>query len=68
MRYVIVNGRVPMNSTHCTFCPAKFEDGYVRDLETSLLYCTLYCLEAHIYASQRSLTCIHIPIIERRPA
>ena len=54
MRYILVNGRKP-NDSHCAFCPAEIKESYVRDLETRVVYCTHYCLEAHIFATNRAL-------------
>jgi hypothetical protein len=46
-RFVFVNDRIPNTETHCALCGRKIEDGYVRESQTSLLYCDTQCLAGH---------------------
>ena len=42
-RFVLVNGRVPRADQHCALCGGIVEGSYVRDLQTSLIYCDTQC-------------------------
>lgn len=56
MRYIVVNYRVPRGiNRYCAMCVTPITDGYVRDLTTSVIYHSFWCLERHI---EQSLLCI----------
>jgi hypothetical protein len=40
MRYVVVNGRAPFHG-FCALCGDPLIEGYVREFETNLLYCSI---------------------------
>ena len=42
-RFVLVNDRVPRTVQHCELCGGFIEKGYVRDLQTRLIYCDTQC-------------------------
>lgn len=52
LRYMVVNDRHPKGQGFCFLCPATLDDGYVRDFYTNIHYCSHWCLEAHIEASE----------------
>jgi hypothetical protein len=66
MRFILVNGRKPKDTETCVFCPANIGESYVRDCATGLHYCSHWCLEAHIFASERAFTTPAIQLIEHR--
>jgi hypothetical protein len=39
IRFVLVNNRVPRTDQHCALCGGLLEKGYIRDLQTRLIYC-----------------------------
>jgi hypothetical protein len=43
MRFVLVNNRAPRMGGHCALCGGIVEQGYVRDLQTRLIYCDTQC-------------------------
>lgn len=44
IKFVIVNGRTPMQAPRlCARCAEKLEGGYVHEAGTSLKYCDLAC-------------------------
>jgi hypothetical protein len=53
IRFVVVNNRVPCADQHCAVCGGLIEKGYVRDLQTRLIYCDTQCFAglAHETAS-----------------
>jgi hypothetical protein len=42
-RFVLVNNRVPRTDANCALCCKKIEQGYVRELQTGLVYCNPQC-------------------------
>ena len=46
-RFVLVNDRVPRTDANCALCCAKVERGYVRELQTRLVYCDAQCFTGH---------------------
>lgn len=42
-RFVLVNDRVPRSDANCALCRKKIEQGYVRELQTGLVYCNPQC-------------------------
>lgn len=42
-RFVLVNDRVPRSDANCAVCCKKIEQGYVRELQTGLVYCNPQC-------------------------
>lgn len=42
-RFVLVNDRVPRSHANCVFCRKTIEQGYVRELQTGLVYCDPQC-------------------------
>ena len=42
-RFVLVNDRVPREHADCALCGGLIEKGYVRDLQTRLIYCDTQC-------------------------
>jgi hypothetical protein len=40
---VLVNNRIPRTDGHCALCGKIIEKGYVRDLQTRLIYCDTQC-------------------------
>jgi hypothetical protein len=42
-RFVLVNHRVPRSDANCSLCGKKIEQGYVRKLQTGLVYCNPQC-------------------------
>jgi hypothetical protein len=47
IRFVLVNDRVPRSDTNCALCCKKIETGYVRELQTRLVYCNPQCFSGH---------------------
>jgi hypothetical protein len=45
--FVLVNDRVPRTDANCALCRKKIEQGYVRELQTGLVYCNPQCLPGH---------------------
>ena len=43
-RFVLVNDRVPRSDASCSLCGNKIEQGYLRQLQTGLVYCNPQCL------------------------
>jgi hypothetical protein len=43
IRFVLVNNRLPRTDQHCALCGGLIEKGYVRDSQTSLIYCDTQC-------------------------
>ena len=43
-RFVLVNDRVPRTDQRCALCSRIVDKGYVRDLQTRLIYCDIRCL------------------------
>ncbi len=43
----LVNDRVPRSDANCALCRKKIEQGYVRELQTGLVYCNPQCLPGH---------------------
>jgi hypothetical protein len=58
IRYVVVNHRIPRADPCCVLCGRGLQAGYVRDLETSLLYCDPCCLAGHATIKRRSVDCL----------
>lgn len=45
IKFIIVNGRTPMQAPYlCERCAEKLDGGYVRESGTGLKYCDLVCL------------------------
>src|SRR5260370_5731861 len=42
--FVLVNDRVPRTDQRCALCSRIVDKGYVRDLQTRLIYCDILCL------------------------
>jgi hypothetical protein len=42
-RLVFVNDRIPRTDRRCALCGGIVEKGYVRDLQTRLIYCDAQC-------------------------
>jgi hypothetical protein len=42
-RLGFVSGRIPRTGGHCALCGGIVEKGYVRDLQTRLIYCDAQC-------------------------
>jgi hypothetical protein len=42
-RLVFVNDRIPRTDRNCALCGEIVEKGYVRDLQTRLIYCDAQC-------------------------
>lgn len=47
IRFVLVTGRVPRSEAYCALCSEKIEQAYVRELQTSRLYCDATCYVGH---------------------
>ncbi len=47
MRFVLVNDRVPRSAANCALCCKNIEQGYVRELQTGLVYCNPQCFSGH---------------------
>jgi hypothetical protein len=47
IRFVLVNDRVPRSDANCALCREKIEQGYIRELQTRLVYCNPQCLSGH---------------------
>lgn len=62
MRYVVVMGRVPFGKCYCAFCTKEIDDGYTREVTTRIRYCSPYCYEAHVYASNVVLGGLDAPL------
>ena len=45
--FVLVNGRVPRLDANCALCCKRIEQGYVREFQTGLVYCTAQCFFGH---------------------
>ena len=45
--FVLVNDRVPRSDANCALCCKKIEQGYVRELQTGLVYCNPQCFCRH---------------------
>lgn len=58
IRYVVVNHRTPRADPCCVLCGRDLQKGYVRDLETSRLYCDPCCLAGHAAIKRRSIECL----------
>jgi hypothetical protein len=44
IKFVIVNGRMPMRAPFfCACCAEKLQEGYIREAGTGLKYCDLVC-------------------------
>ena len=43
IRFVLINNRVPRMDQHCALCGRLMEKGYVRDVQTRLIYCDTQC-------------------------
>jgi hypothetical protein len=41
--FVLVNERVPRAHANCARCCARIERGYVREVQTRLVYCDAQC-------------------------
>ena len=63
IKFVIVNGRTPMQAPFlCACCAEKLDSGYVRESGTGLKYCDLVCfgfsekmaVKATAYRSRRA--------------
>ncbi len=48
MKFVLVNGRLPAQDSHCALCCEKIEETYVREIQTRLLYCDHRCYGGHV--------------------
>jgi len=55
IRFVVVNNRVPCANQHCAMCNDLIEKGYVRDLQTRLVYCDTPCFAGWTHGSIRVL-------------
>ena len=53
IRFVLVNNRVPSTDQHCVLCAALLEKGYVRDVQTRLIYCDAQCFAAWEHEAAR---------------
>jgi hypothetical protein len=49
--FVIVNDRLPRTDERCAMCGAIFDNGYVRDCQTRLIYCDAQCFPGGEYLS-----------------
>jgi hypothetical protein len=47
IRFVLVNDRAPRIDTTCALCSVKIKNGYVRALQTGLIYCDGQCFAGH---------------------
>lgn len=47
IRFILVNDRVPRSDPNCALCCKKIEQGYVRELQTRLVYCDPQCFFGH---------------------
>jgi hypothetical protein len=47
IKFVLVNDRVPREDTRCALCGRGIGKGYVRELQTRLLYCDTQCAAGH---------------------
>jgi hypothetical protein len=54
IRYVVVNHRIPRADPQCVLCGRDLQEGYVRDLASSRLYCDPCCLTGHATINRRS--------------
>jgi hypothetical protein len=44
MKFLLVNGRMPLRKSLCVFCAVPIgEGGYLRDIRTRLCYCGAEC-------------------------
>ena len=46
-RFVLVNDRVRRSDVTCALCCKKIERGYLRELQTGLVYCDPQCFSEH---------------------
>jgi hypothetical protein len=46
-RFVLVNDRVPRSDANCALCCKKIGQGYVRELQTGLVYCNPQCFSGY---------------------
>ena len=44
IRFVLVNNRIPRTDERCALCGGFIKMGYVRELQTRLIYCDAQCL------------------------
>ena len=66
LRYIVVNGRNDAReANYCTICCTPLGKSYVREIGTSLLYHSHYCLETHV---RQSTVALESPRKERREA
>ena len=49
IRFVVVNNRVTCTDHHCAMCGGLIEKGYVRDLQTRLIYCDSQCFARWVH-------------------
>jgi hypothetical protein len=47
MRFVLVNERSPRQRAFCVSCEEPIHAGYLREIGTSLTYCSHDCYEDH---------------------
>lgn len=47
MGFILVNDSVLRSHANCVLCCKKIEQGYVRELQTRLVYCKPQCFSGH---------------------
>lgn len=67
MRYMIVNCKSEKGEAHeCVYCPTAIGKTFVRDLQTKLPYCSVACMQVHIFESTQYLL-THMGGTDARP-
>jgi len=47
MKFVLVNGRVPVRQSFCVWCCTPIYAGYLRDIGARLFYCDHQCYKLY---------------------
>lgn len=45
MRFIVVNDRAPFKVKHCICCSTELANGYLREFQTGLFYCPVWCFQ-----------------------
>jgi hypothetical protein len=54
MKFVLVNGRIPIPQSFCALCCEPIDDGYLREIATQLSYCDHQCYAGHCETADRA--------------
>jgi hypothetical protein len=63
MRCVVVNGAKLKANATCAHCGSKIGNGYIRELDTRLIYCDYRCYSIALEASVVAVTAYRPPAI-----